>query len=50
MEFSAPIKVSVAAALTTFKDGLISRSEIFFDARPFDPSTADTRKVRASTQ
>jgi hypothetical protein len=36
MDFSAPIGVCRAAALMTFKDGLIMRNEIFFDARPFD--------------
>ena len=36
MDFSAPIEVCRAAALMTFKDGLIMRNEIFFDARPFN--------------
>jgi len=36
MDFAAPIGVCRAAALMTFKDGLIVRNEIFFDARPFD--------------
>jgi hypothetical protein len=36
MDFIAPVGVCRAAALMTFKDGLIIRNEIFFDARPFD--------------
>ena len=36
MDFAEPIGVCHAAALMTFKDGLIVRNEIFFDARPFD--------------
>jgi hypothetical protein len=36
MEFAEPIGVTRTAALMTFKDGLITRNEIFFDARPFD--------------
>lgn len=36
MDFAEPIAVCRAAALMTFKDGLIVRNEIFFDARPFD--------------
>ena len=35
MNFAEPIGVCRAAALMTFKDGLIMRNEIFFDARPF---------------
>jgi hypothetical protein len=34
-EFPDPIGVSRTAALMTFADGLISRLELFFDARPF---------------
>jgi SnoaL-like domain len=36
MDFAEPIGVCRAAALMTFKDGLIVRNEIFFDARPFN--------------
>jgi ketosteroid isomerase-like protein len=36
MDFVLPIGVCRAAALMTFKDSLIVRNEIFFDARPFD--------------
>jgi hypothetical protein len=36
MDFAEPIGICRAAALMTFKDGLIVRNEIFFDARPFD--------------
>jgi hypothetical protein len=36
MDFAAPIGVCRAAALMTFKDGLIMRNEIFFDSRPFN--------------
>ncbi|MGA7473342.1 MAG: nuclear transport factor 2 family protein [Candidatus Sulfotelmatobacter sp.] len=36
MGFAESIGVCRAAALMTFKDGLIVRNEIFFDARPFD--------------
>jgi SnoaL-like domain len=35
MSFAAPIGICRAAALMAFKDGLIVRNEIFFDARPF---------------
>ena len=35
MEFAEPIGVTRTAVLMTFKDGLIERSELFFDARPF---------------
>lgn len=35
IEFPAPIGVSRAAVLLTFKNDLISRYELFFDARPF---------------
>jgi ketosteroid isomerase-like protein len=36
MDFPAPVGVCRAAALMTFRDGLIMRNEIFFDARPFN--------------
>jgi len=36
MDFGEPIGVCRAAALMTFKDGLIVRNEIFFDTRPFE--------------
>jgi hypothetical protein len=36
MDFVVPIGVCRAAALMTFEAGLITRNEIFFDARPFD--------------
>ena len=35
MEFAEPIGVCRAAALMTFKDGVIVRNELFFDASPF---------------
>jgi ketosteroid isomerase-like protein len=35
MNFAEPIGVCRAAALMTFKDGLIVRNEVFFDASPF---------------
>lgn len=35
MDFAEPVGICRAAALMTFKDGLIARSELFFDARPF---------------
>jgi len=35
MDFAEPIGVCRAAALMTFKDGLIVRNEVFFDASPF---------------
>jgi hypothetical protein len=35
MHFAAPTGCCRAAALMTFKDGLIVRNELFFDARPF---------------
>lgn len=36
LECSEPIGKLSAAALMTFKDGLIVKIELFFDARPFD--------------
>jgi len=36
MDFGEPIGVCRVAALMTFKDSLIVRSELFFDARPFE--------------
>jgi hypothetical protein len=36
MNFDEPIGVCRAAALMTFKDGLIARNALFFDSRPFD--------------
>ena len=36
MNFAEPIGVCRAAALMTFKDGLIARNELFFDTRPFE--------------
>ena len=38
MKFAEPVGVCRAAALMTFKDGLIVRNELFFDARPFGKS------------
>lgn len=35
MQFAEPIGVVRTAVLMTFKDALIARSELFFDARPF---------------
>ncbi len=35
MEFAEPMGVCRTAVLMTFKDDLIARSELFFDARPF---------------
>jgi SnoaL-like domain len=35
MDFAEPIGICRAAALMTFKDSLIVRNELFFDARPF---------------
>jgi len=35
MHFAGPVGVCRAAALITFKDGLIVRNELFFDASPF---------------
>jgi ketosteroid isomerase-like protein len=36
MNFAEPVGVCRAAALMTFKDGLIARNELFFDTRPFE--------------
>ena len=36
MDFGEPIGTCRAAALMTFKDGLIVRNEVFFDALPFE--------------
>lgn len=36
IDFPAPIGLSRAAVLLTFKEGLIIRYELFFDARPFE--------------
>ncbi len=35
LEFPAPIGKAPAAALMTFKDGLIENIQLFYDARPF---------------
>jgi len=35
MHFAEPIGACRAAALITFKDGLIVRNELYFDASPF---------------
>ena len=35
MDFAEPIGICRAAALMTFKGGLIVRNEVFFDASPF---------------
>ena len=35
MHFAEPVGLCRAAALMTFKDGLIARNELFFDASPF---------------
>ncbi|MGA2923301.1 MAG: nuclear transport factor 2 family protein [Candidatus Sulfotelmatobacter sp.] len=35
MHFAGPVGLCRAAALITFKDGLIVRNELFFDASPF---------------
>jgi ketosteroid isomerase-like protein len=35
LDFAEPIGICRTAALMTFKDGLIARIELFFDARPF---------------
>jgi len=36
MDCAEPVGVCRTAALMTFKDGLIARNELFFDARPFE--------------
>jgi hypothetical protein len=36
MDFAEPVGICRAAVLMTFKEGLIARSELFFDARPFE--------------
>ena len=36
MSFAEPVGICRTAVLMTFKDGLIARSELFFDARPFE--------------
>lgn len=35
MHFAEPVGLCRAAALPTFRDGLIARNELFFDACPF---------------
>jgi hypothetical protein len=40
VEYPEPIGVLKTAVLMTFKDGLIFRNEIFFDARPFEKKKA----------
>jgi hypothetical protein len=40
LEFPAPIGIVPTAALMTFKDGLIAKIELIYDARPFAPSKA----------
>lgn len=36
VDFPAPIGIVRSVALMNFKDGLITRIELFFDARPFE--------------
>lgn len=36
VDFGDPIGISRSATLMSFRDGLISRIETFYDARPFD--------------
>jgi len=36
LDYPAPIGNLRTAVLMTFKDGLITKNELFFDARPFD--------------
>jgi ketosteroid isomerase-like protein len=36
LRLAEPIGVVRSAVLMTFKDGLIARNELFFDARPFE--------------
>ncbi len=36
VSFPAPIGLSRAAVLLTFREGLITQYELFFDARPFE--------------
>ena len=36
MDFAEPVGICRTAVFMTFKDGLIARSELFFDARPFE--------------
>jgi len=36
LECEAPVNIFSAAALLTFKDNLICKIELFYDARPFD--------------
>ena len=35
MHLTAPVDVCPTAVLMTFKDGLIARTELYYDARPF---------------
>ena len=38
IDFPEPIGLCRAASLMTFRDGLISRIELYYDARPFEKS------------
>jgi hypothetical protein len=38
-EFGEPIGICRTAVLMTFKDQLIERLELFFDARPFEKNS-----------
>ncbi len=50
MTSSAPIRIGVCrtAELMTFKDGLISGIELFFDARPFEKLRQSQKPVSQS--
>jgi hypothetical protein len=41
LEFAGSIGICRSAVLMTFKDGLIARSEIFFDPRPFQKNLSE---------
>ncbi|MGE0009603.1 MAG: nuclear transport factor 2 family protein [Candidatus Babeliales bacterium] len=40
VEYPQPLGILKTAVLMTFKDGLIFKNEIFFDARPFEKKSA----------
>ncbi len=45
---AGPIGVCRTAELMTFKDGLIARIELFFDARPFEKLMQSQRQAQQS--
>jgi hypothetical protein len=48
VDFGEPIGISRTAALIAFKDNLISRIELFYDARPFEKNLRQNASFSSS--